>query len=278
MVPSPDAPAGQRRGAARIGRGSGRGLAGGACRAQVRGIDWREDGILLSVRRHGETAALIDAFTEGHGRHGGIVPGGAGRRMRPVLQPGAVLDLSWRARRADSLGTFRVEPRAAPWRGMMADGDALAALNAVVALLSFALPERAPYPRLHAATAALIPALGAERNWPLGYLAWERLLLAETGFGLDLSACAVTGRREGLAYVSPRTGRAVTAEGAGALAPRLLPLPACLADEEPARPGDLAAGLRVTGHFLANHLAPALGERPLPAARARLVARLAGHG
>jgi len=237
-------------------------------------MEWRDEGILLTARRHGEAAALIEVFTPAHGRHAGIVPGGGGRRLRPVLQPGAVLDLRWRARQADALGAFRVEPRAAPWRALLDDADALAALSAVTALLSFALPERAPCPRLFAATEALIAALGADPDWPARYLRWELTLLAETGFGLDLSACAVTGEREGLAYVSPRTGRAVSAGAAGGYAPRLLPLPACLSAETRAGPGEVAAGLRTTGHFLARHLAPALGERPLPPARARLVARL----
>ena len=241
-------------------------------------MEWREDGILLTARRHGEAAALIEAFTHGHGRHAGIVAGGGGRRLRPVLQPGAVLDLTWRARRADALGSFRVEARAAPWRALLDDADALAALTSATALLSFALPERAPYPRLFALSEALIGALGAEPDWPARYLRWELALLAETGFGLDLSACTVTGAREGLAYVSPRTGRAVSAGAAGGYAPRLLPLPACLAGETAGTPGEVAAGLRTTGHFLHHHLAPALGERPLPAARARLVARLSVQG
>ena len=236
-------------------------------------IEWSAEGTLLSVRRQGEAHAVIEAFTEGLGLHAGLVRGGASRRVAPVLQPGAQLALTWRARLEEHLGAFAVEPIRSRAAQVMGDRLALPALNAVCALLVFALPERAPHPRLYRATQALMDALGVDPGWPSAYLAWERLLLEETGFGLDLSACAVTGATEGLAYVSPRTGRAVSEAGAGGYADRLLTLSPALMGEE----GDLTdvlEGLRVTGHFLEAHLAPALGERPLPEARARLLGAL----
>jgi DNA repair protein RecO (recombination protein O) len=144
-------------------------------------------------------------------------------------------------------------------------------LNAVCALLSHSLPEREGHPALYPATVALMDALEGE-GWALDYLRWEVLLLEELGFGLDLGRCAVTGAVEGLAYVSPRTGRAVTAEGAGALASKLLPLPPCLTGGPVDRAG-LAQGLRLTGHFLTREVTGG-GTRPLPEARARLVAVL----
>ena len=237
-------------------------------------IEWSGEGALLSVRRQGEAHAIIEVLTEAHGLHAGLVRGGGSRRVAPVLQPGAQLALRWRARLDEHLGAFTVEPIRSRAAQVMGDRLALPALGAVCALLVFALPERQPHPRLYAATQALLDALGVDPGWPPAYLAWERLLLEETGFGLDLSACAVTGATEGLAYVSPRTGRAVSEAGAGAYADRLLPLPAVLAGGG----GDLAQvleGLRVTGHFLEAHLAPALGDRPAPAARARLLSALA---
>lgn len=237
-------------------------------------IEWSGEGALLSVRRQGEAHALIEVFTDAQGRHAGIVRGGASRRTAPLLQPGAQLALTWRARLEEHLGAFTVEPLRARAAQVMDDRLALPALNALCALLLFALPERAPHPRLYAATQCLLDALGLDPRWPEAYLSWERLLLEEAGYGLDLDACAVTGAVEGLAYVSPRTGRAVSQAGAGAYAERLLPLPAVLLGEVegPAELARVLEGLSVTGHFLGSHLAPALGERPLPEARARLLA------
>ncbi|WP_081536092.1 DNA repair protein RecO [Rhodovulum sp. P5] len=238
-------------------------------------MEWEDEGSVLTVRRHGENAAIVDVFTAGHGRHMGVVRGGAGRRLSPVLQPGARLALTWRARLDDHLGSFTVEPVRSRAGHVMGDAAALAGLNAVTALLSFSLPERAPHPQLFLRSEALFDLLGHAEAWPLAYLRWELALLEEMGFGLDLSACAVTGSRDDLAYVSPRTGRAVSAKGAGEWADRLLPLPPCLLGQGPVRESEIGAGLRLTGHFLEKWLAPALGEKPLPAARGRLVRVLA---
>ncbi|PIV74960.1 MAG: DNA repair protein RecO [Rhodobacteraceae bacterium CG17_big_fil_post_rev_8_21_14_2_50_65_11] len=240
-------------------------------------MDWRDEGVLLAVRRHGESAAIIEVFTPSHGRHAGLVRGGAGRRMAPVLQPGAQLDLNWRARLEDHIGTYTVEPLRGRAAEALGDAVALAGLSAVCSLLAFCLPEREPHLRLYHRSVALLDALGAE-GWAYAYLRWELALLDEMGFGLDLSRCAVTGATEGLSHVSPRTGRAVTRAGAGDWVDRLLPLPASLRGDPLADRGDISAGFAVTGHFLAAHLAPALGVRPLPPARQRLIDRLARQG
>ena len=236
-------------------------------------MDWRADGIVIAVRRHGETAAILELFTAEHGRHLGVVRGGASRRMAPHLQIGAQLDATWRGRLAEHIGSFTVEPLRGRAAGAMGDRVALAGLASVCALLSFALPERSPHPRLHAASLALLDGLGAAR-WDVAYLRWELALLAETGFGLDLARCAVTGTTEDLAYVSPRTGRAVSREAAGEWRDRLLPLPPVLRGAE-GTPREVLAGLAATGHFLSHHLAPSLGAKPLPAARQRLIDTLA---
>lgn len=237
-------------------------------------MDWRDQGVLLAVRKHGENAAIIEMFTPDHGRHAGVVRGGAGRRMGPILQPGAQLDVVWRARLEDHLGAYTVEPLRARAADVLGDPLALAGLTAVCSVLAFCLPEREPHPGLYARSVAMLDALGADQ-WGYGYLRWELALLDEMGFGLDLSACAVTGRNDDLTYISPRTGRAVTRTGAGEWADRLLPLPASLLGGGAAGKEDVLQGLAVTGHFLSAHLAKALGDRPLPAARARLVDRLA---
>ncbi|CUK16408.1 DNA repair protein RecO [Ruegeria denitrificans] len=234
-------------------------------------MDWRDHGILLTKRRHGETAAIIEVFTEEHGRHAGVVRGGTSRKIAPILQPGAQIDVLWRARLEEHIGTFQVEPLRSRAAAAFSGRTALAGLNAVVALLSFCLPEREPHPSIYKQTEQLMDLLGQDEIWPLAYLRWELALLEELGFGLDLSVCAVTGAREGLVYVSPKSGRAVSAGGAGEWADKLLPLPPCLRGEGAAPDAEIAAGLQTTGYFLEHRLASSLGHHPLPEARVRFV-------
>ncbi len=238
-------------------------------------MEWRADGVLLAVRHHGENAAIIEVFTRDYGLHAGVVRGGASRKQAPILQPGAQLDVSWRARLEDHLGAFTVEPVRSRAAQVMDDRLALAGLNAICGLLQFALAERDPHPELYARSLALFDKLGTDPNWPLAYLHWELALLDDLGFGLDLGSCAVTGARDDLAYVSPKSGRAVSRKGAGDWADKLLPLPYCLMGQGPWEPVELAAGLRVTGHFLTHWIAPELGDKPLPASRQRLLDALA---
>mgnify|MGYP000695554556 CR=1 FL=1 len=232
-------------------------------------MEWRDHGILLSMRRHGENSAIIDVFTEGHGRHAGIVRGGASRKLAPVLQPGAQLDLTWRARLEEHLGSYHAEPLRSRAAAALSGRLALSGLNAVTALLAFCLPEREPHPGLYSRSENLLDLLEYEELWPLAYLRWELALLEELGFGLDLSACAVTGQTTRLAYVSPKSGRAVSREGAGEWAARLLPLPPVMLGEGDAEDAEIVQALRTTGYFLEAHLAPSLGNRPLPEARGR---------
>ena len=155
----------------------------------------------------------------------------------------------------------------------MADRAALAALGSVVALVAATLPERDAHPELYARTLELVEALGAAPDWPARYAAWELALLAELGFGLDLAACAVTGTTEDLAWVSPRSGRAVSRAAGAPWAERLLPLPGFLRDGWAAAPAaaEVAAALALTGYFLEARVAPGLPREALPAARSRAV-------
>jgi len=206
----------------------------------------------------------------------GVVRGGASRRLAPLLQPGAQLDATWRARLDAHLGSYTVDLIHGRAAEAMGDRVALAGLSAVCAMLSFALPERHAYPALYARSNALLDGLGADR-WAEAYLLWELALLEETGFGLDLSSCAATGATQDLAYVSPRTGRAVSRAGAGDWADRLLPLPGALRGMAGGDPFEVVEGLHTTGHFLSRHLAPSLGDKPLPPARQRLVDLIAAR-
>lgn len=240
-------------------------------------MEWRDQGVLLSVRRHGETSAIIDVFTSEHGRHAGVVRGGTSRKLAPILQPGAQLSVEWRARLEEHLGTFRVEPIISRAASVMTDRAGLAAFNAVCGLLVFSLPEREPHPRLYSMTQVLLDAVCAQEDWRALYVQWELALLEDMGFGLDLASCAATGSTEDLAYVSPASGRAVSAKGAGEWVDRLLPLPPVLLGET-AITRDLLDGLKTTGYFLENWLAPALGDRQLPEARERLISIMARNG
>lgn len=236
-------------------------------------MDWQDEGVLLAARPHGETSAIAEVFTLAHGRHAGVVRGGSSRRQAATLQPGTQVAVAWQARLADHLGSYTVEPLR-PRVAVLSDAGCLAALTSACALLRLVLPERAPHAVLWQATVALFDGLDAGTgDWPLAYLRWEIGLLDEVGFGLDLSRCAVTGTANDLAFVSPKSGRAVSRVGAGDWAARLLPLPRCLLGETPG-PGDIAQGLALTGHFLTRALPQGAQEPRLPEARVRLAQRL----
>jgi len=239
-------------------------------------IEWRDEGIVLGARPLGERDAVLSLLTFEHGRHAGLVRGGVGKRMAPLLQPGNRLQVTWQARLEQHLGAFAVEPMRLHAACIMTDSLALLGLGAATSLVELGAGERDPHPRLYAALLKLVEALGPGRDWLETYVRFELLLLAELGFALDLEHCAVTGTTEDLAYVSPRTGRAVSREGAGALAPRLLPLPGFLTGggNERGEAGDeaIAQGLRLAGHFLRRHTLEPM-DKPMPGARERLEAR-----
>jgi len=241
-------------------------------------MEWRDQGALIAVRKHGETSAIIEIFTPEHGRHVGVVRGGTSRTIAPILRPGAQLDVTWRARLSEHTGSFSVEPGKSRTAAVMGDRLALAGLNATCALLSFCLPERETHPRLYSQTITLLDLLGNSPAWPLAYLRWELALLNGMGFGLNLSQCAVTGARDDLAYVSPTSGRAVSVEGAGEWADKLLPLAPSLLGHGNGEPAGIREGMRTTGYFLEHRLAAQMGDRPLPPARQRLVDALARAG
>ncbi|MFQ5958139.1 MAG: DNA repair protein RecO [Alphaproteobacteria bacterium] len=237
-------------------------------------MDWSDDGIVLAARRHGESSAVVQLFTRGHGRHAGLVRGGAGSRARGVYQSGNLVAARWRARLAEHLGVFTCELTRSTAAAFLDDALRLAGLASACAVAEAALPERHPYPALYDATLALIDALAAEPEWAAVYVRWELGLLDELGFGLDLGACAATGSNDDLAYVSPKSGRAVSRAAGEPYRERLLPLPGFLTGTGEADPDDVAAGLRLTGGFLDRRLfAP--HERKVPAARERFVERFA---
>jgi len=231
--------------------------------------------IVCAVRGHGEHSAIARLMTPGDGLQAGFVRGGRSRRLRPILLPGNVVQAELRARTEEQLATLTVEliHSRAP---LLAEPLAAAAVDWVTALTATALPEGHPYRRLHDAldgVLAAIEAAPAARGWATALVRYELLLLADMGFGLDLSACVATGARDDLVYVSPRSGGAVSrAAGQGHQA-RLLPLPPFLVGGGEADWDEIVAGLRLTGHFLARDLLTERRAAILPA-RERLTERI----
>lgn len=226
--------------------------------------DWRDQAIVLSARSFGEDAAVVTLLTESHGRHAGLVRGGQSRRMRPVLQAGNKIVAVWRARLYDQLGTMQVELNEAHAAHCLTDPLKLASIAALASLIQTATAEREPLPRVYDATTTYLthltdPEVTDPLLWLSAYIRWEVGILAEVGFGLALDACAVTGETDHLAYVSPRTGAAVTKTAAGKHIAKLLPLPSFLqpsflADTNTKKSQPLAQevldGMRLTAHFI----------------------------
>ncbi len=229
-------------------------------------MEWHDEGLVIGVRRHGETSALVEVLTRAHGRHAGLVRGGRSRRLRPVLQAGNQVAVTWRARLEDHLGAFTIEPIALRVAGLIDDPEKLAALSSLTALCRL-LPEREPHERLHEAAGIVLSALEEGDHWPALMVRWELGLLDELGFGLDLSRCAATGTADDLVYVSPKSARAVSAAAGAEWHEKLLKLPAFLLGRQAgsAEADDIAAGFRLTGHFLNRHVLEPRGlDEPEP--------------
>ncbi|MEO5611688.1 MAG: DNA repair protein RecO [Sphingomicrobium sp.] len=235
--------------------------------------------IVLSLRTHGETGAIVRLMTEEHGLQAGYVRGARGRRMRPVLIAGNLVEATLSARTENQLpqATVELTHSRAP---LLAEPLPAAAIEWATALAATALPEAQPYPRLYSALDALLAAIEAAPSasgWGAALVRYELLLLAELGFGLDLESCAVNGSKDDLVAVSPRSGRAVSAAAAEPYAGKLLPMPRFIRDGGQASWTEIAQGLDLTGHFLMRDIltqkAAVLGE-----ARARLVDRLRRAG
>ncbi len=237
-------------------------------------MEWSDPAFVLSARLHGETGAVVELLTEAHGRTACHVAGGASRRMKSYLQPGARVMATYRARTSENLGSARLEPFGEGPAALFDDPLALAGLSAAAAVAQGALPEREPHPGAYLAFEAFTAALATADVWPAIYVRLEAGLLEELGFGLDLSRCAATGAVDDLVYVSPRTGRAVSREGGAPFADRLLRLPPfMLSSQGGLGEGDVADGLALTGHFLEQFVFAPL-NRPLPPARLWLLEKL----
>lgn len=243
-------------------------------------MEWQDDGIVLSARRFGEHDAIIEVMTPNHGRARGFVKAGMSRRSKANLQPGNHLTLTWRSRLENNLGRFQLELVHSPLGNLISDGARMSALAAVTAVVGSTMPEREVHAAAYQALAGYLALLEAEDGalslWALKLAQIELGLLGELGYGLDLSSCAATGGTDNLVFVSPKSGRAVSAEAGGPYRQKLLALPRCLLGKEDSAPGsvDALAALRLTGYFLERNVWVVAGSGQ-PDARERLVASLA---
>ncbi|HEX2581751.1 MAG TPA: DNA repair protein RecO [Dongiaceae bacterium] len=232
-------------------------------------MEWVDSGLVLHRRPLGEHDAVLAIFTRHHGRAAGLMRYAMAKRHRAYSEPGQEVQARWHARLAEQLGHFTIEPRRALAALLMEDRGRLRALLSCLALLNAALPEREPHPDLYDLTLEFLTHADT-RTWLVSYIRWELALLRDMGYGLDLSTCAVTGTRDDLAYVSPRSGRAVSRQAAAPYAHRLLILPPFLVTHEnSATSDDLHHGLALTGYFLQHHL---FQGRRVPPERLRLAA------
>jgi DNA repair protein RecO (recombination protein O) len=242
-------------------------------------MQWTDEGIIIGTRRHGETSLILELMTPAHGRHLGLVRGGRSRKLQPVLQPGNSVSATWRARLDEHLGTFAIEPLTHRAAQLIEGAAGLFGIQALAALLRL-LPERDPHPRLYEGLAAVLDWFGEPAVAAALMVRFELRLLDDLGFGLDLESCAATGSNDDLAFVSPKTGRAVSRSAGDAYADRLLKLPAFLTAPASAMPvdaADLGAAFALTGYFLARHVFEPRGLEP-PEARSRFISLVARTG
>ena len=236
-------------------------------------MQWTDEGIVLGVRRHGETSVILELMTAVRGRHLGLVRGGAGTRLRGVLQPGNSLRATWRARLDEHLGNYAVEGINLRAAGFLGAAHAVHGVTHLAALCRL-LAEREPHARIHDALEAILDALDDSAAVAPMVAQFELAFLAELGFGLDLASCAATGATEDLIYVSPRSGRAVSRAAGEAYREKLMRLPDFLSKDAPApSTADLADAFALTGFFLERHAFAPRGLL-LPDARARFVAAI----
>ena len=228
-------------------------------------MQWTDQAIILGIKRHGETSVIAEVMTQARGRHLGLVRGGRSRRMQPVLQPGNEVEVTWRARLDEHLGEFRIEPVALRAARLMETATAVYGVQAMAALLRL-LPERDPHPHLYDALAVILENLHDPSDAGELVLRFEIAVLDDLGFGLDLSRCAATGVEEDLAFVSPKSGRAVSRVAGEPYRDRLFFLPAFL--RGPGRAADaasLAEAFRMTDFFLHRHVYEPRGLAVSPA-------------
>ena len=236
-------------------------------------MEWRDKGILLATRPFGETSLIIDVFTPDHGKSSGVVRGGQSKKLKPILQIGAQIDLTWKARLEEHLGSFQVELIRSRTANVMNDRLLLAGMLSSATLINRFFPTGQVYKEFYESSENLFDLLQFPDIWILGYFKWELEFLETLGFGLDLKKCAVTGSTEGLKFISPKSGRAVSKSAAGDWSSKLLPFPIAASGQVNSLE-DILDGLKVSQFFLEKKVLVAFGMEYLPSARSRFISSL----
>ncbi|MBR0937709.1 DNA repair protein RecO [Bradyrhizobium jicamae] len=226
-------------------------------------MEWTDEGIVLGVRRHGESSAIVELLTREHGRHLGLVRGGASSRMRPLLQPGNSVAAVWRARLDEHLGMYTLEGTRLRAATLLASSHAVYGVTHLAALARL-LPERDPHEDIYEMLQGTLDDFDDAGTAAVHLIRFELAMLAELGFGLDLENCAATGATSELVYVSPKSGGAVSRAAGEPWRDRLLPLPAFLREGEGGANAwsdqDLLDGFEITGLFLRRHVLEPRGQ------------------
>ncbi len=241
-------------------------------------MEWQDQGIVLSAKRHGETSAVVSVLTRDNGVHSGLVRGGWGKRSRHMVEPGNRVHARWRGRLAEHLGSYTLEVERSFSATLMTEPLYLSAMTSALALSQGSMAEREAHPQAFDGLSALLGILDSQADfpdWQSAYVKWELGLLGELGYGLDFSKCAATGDTENLIYVSPKSGRAVSKASGDPYRNSMLPLPRFvkLSGGVATSVDDIVSGLRLSGHFLQRHVFN-MGGRHLPQARGRFIARI----
>lgn len=237
-------------------------------------MHWADEAIILSAKKHGESSAVARVFAQKHGVFAGVIKGINSKTNRGIVQPGNIVNVTWNARLSEHLGMFKIEMAESVAAHMMHDAQKLAALSSACTLIESAMPERHPYPKLYKEFQAFLIGLKTSESWLEEYVRLELFILAESGFGLDLSQCAATGSTENLVYVSPKSGRAVSKKAGEPYKDKMLKLPEFLRHSRKSEnTEDIIDGLDLIGYFL-EHWLFAPHNRKLPASRRRLIQAL----
>jgi DNA repair protein RecO (recombination protein O) len=238
-------------------------------------MEWRDEGLITGLKKYGETSVILEAMTKEHGRHLGLVKGGRSKRMHAMLQPGNQIEIVWRARLDEHLGTYAIEATALRAARLLTNAEALHALNLITSLLRL-MPERDPHPNLYRAASLIAEELDTSDHVPAMLVRFEMIILAELGFGLDLDTCAATGGHDDLIYVSPKSGRAVSRAAGAPYHDKLLALPTFLrGDDHETKPPscDIRNGFKLTEYFLMRDLFAPRGL-PMPEAHHAYLAEI----
>ena len=236
-------------------------------------MEWRDIGILLATKPFGETSLIIDVFTRDHGKSSGVVRGGQSKKLKPILQIGAQLDLAWKARLEEHLGSFQVELIRSRTANVINNRLLLAGMLSSASLINKFLPVGQVYKEFYESSENLFDLLQFPDIWTLGYFKWELEFMETLGFGLDLKKCAVTGSTEDLKFISPKSGRAVSQAAAGEWSSKLLPFPVAESGQVNSF-NDILDGLKVTQFFLEKKVLASFGMSTLPKARSRFITSL----